>query len=523
MMRQKPLAATALGAMALALFSGYAPAAASPTDGAIAFEPASFPLVRVGDERFQSFQIGFSHLTGGETWKSYDDLPKDGRAAGGFAAIREARPAADLASPRLKALTAALAPLYIRYSGTTANSVYFHDGDGPLPEKLPDGFTVMLTRQAWKGAVNFARAVDAKIVTSFANSPGVRDKAGGWTPRMAASWLAYTRSIGGAIAGAELFNEPNAPEPPRIPKGHTPAEFARDYAAFRPVVKDLAPAMKVAGPGTVMLGAAGVGAIGGITSEAYAAAMPAPRFDIISYHFYPALADRCAPAGAPTGITIDKALTEEWLARPDAELQRQKALRDRIAPGAPIWLTETGGAACGGLRWQTAFIDMFRYLDTEARLVKQGLDVIFTHALISGSNGVIDEKTLDPNASYWGALLWSRLMSNRVLDAGPTRPGFHSYAHCLRGKAGGVTLLALNMAKAPISLSLPGRAELYTLTSPDLESRDVLLNGTVLMVGPDNRLPRMAPHIVAGRGLSLPAESVNFIALPEADNRQCAG
>ena len=65
-----------------------------------------------------------------------------------------------------------------------------------------------LTREAWKGAVDFAKAVDAKILTSFANSEGVRDANHAWTPRMAAPWLAYTRSIGGEIYAAELFNEP---------------------------------------------------------------------------------------------------------------------------------------------------------------------------------------------------------------------------------------------------------------------------------------------------------------------------
>src|SRR5690606_16053334 len=119
-------------------------------------------------------------------------------------------------------------------------------------------------------------------------------------------------------------------------------------------------------------------------------ATPNAKFDIISYHFYPALAERCAPATSPQGISADRALTEEWLARPSKELQQQKALRDRFAPGAPIWLTETGGAACGGLRWQPTFLDTFRYLDTMSRTAKEGLDAIFTHALISGSNGIID-------------------------------------------------------------------------------------------------------------------------------------
>jgi len=264
-----------------------------------------------------------------------------------------------------------------------------------------------------------------------------------------------------------------------------------------------------------------VPSIQGITNEDYASARPAPKFDIFSYHFYPAIAERCAPETSPQGISIDKALSEEWLARPDAELLRQKGWRDRFAPGAPIWLTETGGAACGGLRWQPTFLDTFRYLDTQSRLAKLGLDAIFTHALISGSNGVIDEKTFKPNPTYWGAVLWRRLMGTKVLDAGPVTPGLHVYAHCLRGTRGGVVLLALNLEGTPAELRLDSRARLYALSAPDLESRAVLLNGRRLQIGADDSLPPLDPVQVQGRKFSLDPKTVNFIALPQAGNGNC--
>ena len=481
---------------------------------------ATLPLVREIDERFQSFQVGFSHLTGGETWRSYESMPEGGAPTSGFGAVREARAPANLNNRRLVTLTRALAPMYVRYSGTTANSVYFHDSDTPPPAKAPEGYTVVLTRAAWKGAMDFAKAVDAKIVTSFTNSPGVGDASGTWTPRMAAPWLAYTRSIGGEIYAAELFNEPNAPEPPRFLKGHSPEEFAHEFDAFRAFMHK-AQGPKIAGPGTATLGVSGVPSIQGITSEHYALARPTPRFDIFSYHFYPAIAQRCAPETSPQGISIDKALTEEWLSRPDAELLRQKGWRDRFAPGAPIWLTETGGAACGGLRWQPTFLDSFRYLDTQARLAKLGLDAIFTHALISGSNGVIDEKTLEPNASYWGAVLWRRLMGTKVLDAGAVKPGLHTYAHCLRGTRGGVVLLALNLEGTPATLRLNSPGQLYALSAPELQSRMVLLNGRRLEVGTDDSLPPLNPARVEGPTVSLAPTTVNFIALPQAGNRSC--
>lgn len=517
-----------INALALAggglLMAASSAAMGAPRADSIGVAASRLPLVRVIDERFQSFQIGFSHLTGGETWKSYDDLAKEpARAASSFAAIREARAPTDLANPRLRALAAGLAPFYVRFSGTTANSVYFHDSDAPAPAQAPTGYTVLLTRRAWKGAVDFAKAVDAKILTSFTNSDGVRDAGHAWTSRMAAPWLAYTRSIGGELHAAELFNEPNAPEPPRVLKGHDAAEFARDFAAFSTFMRATAPKVKLAGPGTAKMGVGGIPSIEWVTSEDYAAAEPAPRFDILSYHYYPALAERCAPATSPQGMSANRALSEEWLARPDKEFQRQKALRDRAAPGAPIWLTETGGAACGGLRWQPTFLDVFRFSDTHARLARQGLDAIFTHALISGSNGIIDEKTLEPNASYWAALLWRRLMGTKVLDAGPVQAGFHLYAHCQRGTAGGVTLLAINLSDESKILRLSGPADLYALTAPDLQSRAVRLNGRTLVMGPDNTLPATSPVRVARGLVQLAPTSVNFVTVPKAGNRHCNG
>lgn len=493
-----------------------------PAAQPVPVEARRMPLVGTIDERFQSFQIGFSHLTGGETWKSYDAMPK-GQQPTSLAAVREARTATDLANPRLRTLTGALAPFYLRYSGTTANSVYFHDSDSPPPAKPPEGYTVVLTRQRWKDALDFAKAVDAKVVTSFANSDGVRDAAHTWTPRMAASWVAYTHSIGGEIYAAELFNEPNAPEPPRILKGISAPDFARDFSAFQAHMARAAPSVKLAGPGNATLGVAGVDSLMGTTAEQYAAASPTPKFDIVSYHFYPALAQRCAPANSPQGISADRALTDEFLSRPDRQFQNMKTLRDRYAPHAPIWLTETGGAACGGLIWQPTFLDVFRYVDTHARLARQGLDAMFTHALLSGSNGLIDEKTLEPNASYWAAVLWRRLMGTQVLDAGPAQPGLHLYAHCLRGKPGGVAVIAINLNSARAALRADGPADVYALTAPELESRQVLLNGRPLAIGPSDRLPAFPAARFSAGQIGLAPHSVNFVALPRAGNPVCTG
>jgi len=42
-----------------------------------------------------------------------------------------------------------------------------------------------MTRAQWTGVVDFAKAVDAKILTSFATSEGAGDSSGAWNPEQA--------------------------------------------------------------------------------------------------------------------------------------------------------------------------------------------------------------------------------------------------------------------------------------------------------------------------------------------------
>lgn len=490
----------------------------------IQLDVTNIPLVRTVDERYQSFQIGMSHLTGGETWRTYDNSKGEGEAgqAEQFEAVREARSPANLAHPRLRTLAGALGPFYVRFGGTTTNAVYFQNNDEPRLETPPKGFLTVLTRKSWKGALEFAEAVDAKIVTGFTVSDGVRDEDGTWTPRHAAPWLHYTHSEGGAIYAAELFNEPNAPEPGRMPEGESAEHYARDFAIFSQFMAKHAPDVKLAGPGVATLGVpVKVPSLEHTSPEQYMTANPRPNFDIVSYHFYGAIAERCAPPDSPAGVSADQALTESWLARPDQKFQEHKSLRDTHAANAPVWLTETGAAACGGTRWQPTFLDSFRYLDTLARLAKQGLDAIITHALISGSNGIIDEKTFQPNASYWAALLWRRLMGTRILDAGPGSDGLHIYAHCQRNNTGGVTVLAINLQKTEAELSLSGYPHHYALTARELNSKTVMLNNRVLLLDQHDSLPAINGVELKTKQVSLSPSSINFLVIPEAANPAC--
>jgi len=390
-------------------------------------------------------------------------------------------------------------------------------------EEIPAGYKKLLTREAWKGGLEFAKAVDAKVVTGFTVSNGVRDESGLWTPQMAEPWLAYTHSVGGNIYAAEMFNEPNMAAYDKMLKDYDAGRFVKDFAAFKAFMKEAAPNILLAGPGDVEVGLFKEGMPGSLTAEDYLSTEPKPQFNILSYHYYGALSERCAPPDSERGIRAEEALSEDWLARQDRSLERRVALRDKYAPDAMIWNTETGSAACGGTRWAPTFLDVFRNLDTNARLAKQGLDAIFTHALISGSNGVIDEKTFMPNPNYWAAMMWQRLMGNKVLDACPLTSGLHIYAHCQRDNPNGVTVLAINLSDKPAELNVPGTVDIYALTATDLQSKTVSLNGEALTLTGNDYLPTIAPKTTQAGKVELASTSVNFIALPNAENPHCSG
>jgi hypothetical protein len=461
-------------------------------------------MTRVGtvDERFQSYNVEMVEVTGGRFWKPYGPEPPTAGTD-----LYAYRPPIDLNNVKLRRLAAALAPAYLRISGTWANATYFSDSDD-APPAPPAGFNGVLTRRQWRGVVDFSRAADAKIVTSFAISPGTRDAAGVWTPDQAARLLAYTRFVGGSIAAAEFMNEPDLPAISGAPAGYDAAGYGRDFKIFRSFAKQTAPEMMVVGPG-------GAGEAQ-LASELLAAS--GPGVDVFSYHHYGTLSERCIGTSTPEG-----ALSEAWLAQTDRALGFHRILRNRFEPGKPIWLTETADAACGGNRWSATFLDTFRYLDQLGRLAKAGVQVVMHNTLAASDYGLLDETALTPRPNYWGALLWRRMMGTTVLDSGvPIGAGLHVYAHCQRGTSGGVALLVINadrIASHPLTLAKPSQR--YTLDAASLRASTVWLNGATLGLDDKGDLPSIAGVRTAAGALSFAPATISFLTIPEAANSAC--
>lgn len=486
----------------------------SATAGGVTIVPAELPAVAKIDQRFQSFNIEMVAVTGGPFWKPYlvgDDLTKPRQDTPSTAAnqldLFSNRPPIDLANPQLRKFASALSPAYLRVSGTWANSTFFSGSDDATPSPTA-GYKGVLTAHRWRDVVDFSKAINAPIVTSFAISPGTRDSNGVWKPDTARRMMAATHAAGGQIAAAEFMNEPDLPEIGGAPAGYGSAAFARDFAVFHAFMKQAAPDMTILGPGT-----------GGRTPlDAELFQTSASGIDAVSYHFYGALSERCAASHG-----ADTALSEEWLSRTEQTFAFYRALRDAAAPGKPIWLTETAEAACGGNRWSSTFLDTFRYLDQLGRLARAGVQIVMHNTLTGSDYGLLDEVTFMPRPNFWAALLWRQFMGNVVLDPGvPIQQGLHVYAHCGRRNAGDVVLLVINNdLQDAHELILPNRSERFTFAAATLKDATVSLNGTALRPEMLDRLPGLAGIPASPGSMMFAPATMNFVVTSGAGNRNC--
>ena len=500
----------------------------------VSLDPAKMLAIGTVDERFQSYNIEMVEVIGGRFWKPYgsntseskeqEPAPQAGFTPAGIDPnLYRYRAPIDLSNPRLRKLAGALSPAYVRVSGTWANSAYFQDSENAAPANAPSGFSGVLTRAEWKGVIDFSRAVNAEIVTSVATGPGSRDAQGVWTSDQARQLFEYTKSAGGRIAASEFMNEPTYAAMGGAPKGYDAAGFGRDVAVFRTFLQKTTPDTLFLGPGSVGEGPFAMPMGGRVLKSEDLLHAAGPVFDVFSYHLYAAASERCASMGASSQTTVAAALSQDWLSRPEKIGAFYANLRDRFEPGKSLWITETAGAACGGNRWASTFLDTFRYLVQHASLAQRGVKVSMHNTLASSDYGLLDENTFAPRPNYWAALLWRRLMGATVLDPHTSPiPNVYVYAHCLRNHPGGVTLLVINADRQQVhEITLPSEAERYTLTAKQLQDTTVQLNGKTLELNRDGDLPQFLGQSTRAGHISFAPTSITFLEIANADNSNC--
>lgn len=493
-------------------------------------EPSRFVPVGRVSERYQSFNIEMAEVTGGTFWRPYTDrqvtglepfsveglggdAPEASDSSAAFSSLAGlTSPVApvDLSGARIRTLARALGPVHLRVSGSWASHTYV-DLDGHTGGVTPDGYHAVLAREQWDGLIDFARDVDATLVTSMANTAGAHYSDGSWNPENSRRFLEYTIANGLTVAGVEFMNEPDLAPMHGAPPGYTADDYRRDLAIFVAMLREVAPEALVIGPGAAMARLPkGVSSpFPNIPIDDLMTGPAAPP-DVFSYHFYNGLSER---GGGMHHTPADQVLTEEYLSRTEKALDGFVEVRDEYAPGAPIWLTETADAAFGGSTWAPTWLDVPRYVDQLGRLARRGVECVMHNTLCASDYGMLDSRTHEPRAKYWAAWMWARFMGTEVFDPEmPLREGLHVHAHSRRDGEGHALAVVNNSRTDTTVLRLPQGSVAYVLTGPDLRGLTVECNGRPLSMTDDRTLPEVVGKTVENV-LDLPPVSVTFMTL----------
>jgi heparanase 1 len=498
------------------------PAVEAPTRDEVVTLSLAAPVATV-DARFLSVAVDTAQVVGATFW-SPDAGPE---LPGGTHPVAPY----DFARPRLRRLAEELAPAYLRIGGTTADTVFYEMGTGPVAAP-PAPYRAVLTRAQWDSVNAFAMGLDYRVLFTLNAGPGPRDASGAWQPDNARTLLEYSHARHYPVALWDLGNEANVfPVTIRFAYLVGAAQLARDAATARALVDATTPGALLAAPSSAYWPIAGE--LFPLSTD-FLAAGGGRAIDVVTWHYYPQQSRRCLLA--TRRASLDRMLDPSTFDELDTWAARVESARDRYAQGKPVWLGESGNAQCGGEPGVSdAFASGFWWVDELGRTARRGQPVLVRQTLSGSNYGLIDDVTLAPRPDYWTAVLWHRLMGERVLDAPAGDDSLlRVYAHCTRSgapdaRSGAVTLAVVNLDRSSaVSLALDsfgGTADVYELSSADLASTEVRLNGAALRAEDDGAPPPLQPRVVRRADGPLRARfgpaTYGFVVLPDAAAPAC--
>lgn len=491
----------------------------------IRIAPEQLKQLRTVDPRMVSYNVEMTEVTGGTFWKPYTDAQVEGteifEPITDFVELHKLMKwyePINLYDETLRRRAKELGAAWVRVSGTWATKTYY-DFDGHTGGKVPAGYQNLLTADQWIGVLEFVKAIDAKLLISVANCAGLHSAQEPWHPEQAKKILDFSLAYGVPVNAVEFTNEPNMMQTSGVPEGYTVEQFGRDQDIFFRFIRENYPDVLVVGP----CGCGDAQVKDGEAAKGMAAMIPTPVFleqcretpDVFSYHYYNGISERGAGAMPEQHWSEDQTLSEAYLDVAAENCRVFGAIRDKYAPGAPMWVTESGDAGCGGNTWGSTFMDVFRTLNELGMFGTMTDGVIFHNTLASSDYGFLQHGNYDPRPNYYAAYLWTQLMGNTVYDSGePIREGAHVYARSRKdGKEGAAYLIINNSKTGTTSVELPREAQRYTLSAEHLRSRVMLLNGKPLTLSADGSLPEMEPITENAGILKLEPATITFLVV----------
>ena len=215
-------------------------------------------------------------------------------------------------------------------------------------------------------------------------------------------------------------------------------------------------------------------------------------------------------------------------------------LKRKYQQSAALVLGESADYTAGGAdNISNTYLTGFMFLDSLGVAAALNHSIYFKQSLFGTQFSSLlaltsDLSSASPNPAYWIALIFRRLLSNRVLAVtGNTARGrqVRMYAHCLNGSTNGsvaVYLMNLDSSPGEVQLSNGGMVassqHWYLLSSgePGRGGRDMYLNGKQLVMSDNHTMPAILPDIrPAAASFQFPSQQYGFIVFPDAKIKPC--
>lgn len=495
--------------------------------------PESVKELRKVDERLMSYNIEMTEVTGGTFWMPYTP----GQIAGTEAVppltsmkelgkLQTWYDPIDLKNEKVIALAKALGPVWVRVSGTWANKTYYNF-DGKYEKGIvPEGFQNVLQKEQWLSLLDFVKAVNGKLLISFANCAGIHDADTPWSPWQAKQIMDLSIEYGVPVNAVEFTNEPNIMSTSGFPAGYDVDKFCRDQEICNGWLKENYPDVLIVGPSSTdsTILAMGPGDKGGagiadampdsVTTRELMREYKVPM-DIFSYHYYNGISERLESVMPSCHWKSEEAHTDEYLSMAGKCARGYVPLKEEYMPGVPMWVTESGDAGGGGNTWGSTYLDVLRTLNELGDFATVTDGIIFHNTLASSDYGFLEHGTFIPRPNYFAVLLWNTLMGSTVYDcANPNVEGAHVYCHSRKdGKKGFVYLVVNNSLKDKTIVELPSEAMVYALEGRDgMRSSVMTLNGNDLVADEHGELSEIKGVAMSGQ-IEIAPGSCTFIVI----------
>ncbi|BBN16020.1 hypothetical protein MPTK1_7g02870 [Marchantia polymorpha subsp. ruderalis] len=451
-------------------------------------------------------------------------------------------PYLDLENPKLLEAMKELRPL-VRAGGTLENIVVYDIG-GQLPSEPCVNFTVnegvfygfsggCLTMERWDALNAFFKKTGVEVVfglnalygrnkTKTTTGMGSQNVTGPWNWTNAYELMKYTRKKNYAISGWELGNELMGLA---IDARVNPLQYSKDLRNLDRIVREVYKGHHtlplVIAPDLVYLNISD-------DLKNFLTDSGREELDVLTTHSY-----NLGSGDSASEILISNLLNRTFFTKQtDTYKSVNTLLRDH--PAIKAWIGESGGVYGSGRHGVSdTFIDAFWYLDELGTASLFNTKVFCRQSFVGGNYGLLDRSTFEPNPDYYGALLWRRLMGERVLFINVlTLDYISAYAHCQKDNKGGVTVLLLNFSNtttASFNFNFLGSNKFsfrheYHMSPADgnITSQVVLLNGQPLAVTSDGKIPRLLPVNKAPfEPISLKPLTYAYIVFPDVHASAC--